>query len=142
MDLTATIEVLKKQREDIDRAIEVLQRLNATVGSAGSGGGVEERAVGIGRVLAATEPTPPSRRPQFSQLKQTTPKRRGRPPMSAAARKRISDAMKKRWKTSKKAGKTTLATKRKYTRRSQQQPQSAEGMSTIQAAAEGMRESA
>ena len=79
MDTASILNTLKQERARIDAAIAAL-----------SGGSVENG------------------RRRRGQMKSGTSKRRSRRRLSAAARKRISDAAKARWAKAKKSGKNSL----------------------------------
>ncbi len=79
MEIQNVLAELKRERAQLDAAIEALQGLSSG-GKRGPG-----RPAGSGKAKAST----------------------GRRHMSAAARKRISDMMKKRWAERKKAAKGT-----------------------------------
>ena len=86
MNLTQIVEQLKAERNRLDAAIEALEGVG---GSSSALGRRRGRPPGSKNV-AAGNPTS------------------GRRPMSAAARKRIAEAMRKRWAAAKKSGKKRL----------------------------------
>jgi hypothetical protein len=86
MNVDDIVRQLKEERGRLDAAI------NALEGGAWASSGMKRRG-----------------RPRGSTNKQSSPGRTGkRRGMSVAARKRIADAMRKRWAAAKKSGKTRL----------------------------------
>jgi hypothetical protein len=84
MDTKRILADLRAERSQIDRAIAAIEGLDTT-----------------------SARTPRGGRP--AAVKQAAPKaRRGRRRLTAAARKRLSEAMKARWADRKKKGKSTL----------------------------------
>ena len=86
MNVTEIVQQLRDERSRLDAAIQALQ---------GLGGGASAPIKRRGRPPGTT-----------SKLTAGGPKKR--PGMSAAARKRIAEAMRKRWATAKKSGKKRL----------------------------------
>lgn len=87
MNTNEIIGQLRAERDRLDAAIQALE------------------AVGVGSVVGVKRRGRPPGKPNKAA---TTGGTRPRRVMSAAARKRIADAMRKRWATAKKSGKTRL----------------------------------
>jgi hypothetical protein len=88
MNLSEIVQQLREERSKLDAAIQALEGI--------SGGGVSGGGKRLGRPPGKAHKSTPARK---------APKRRT---MSAAARKRIAEAMRKRWATAKKSGKKRL----------------------------------